>query len=127
MVDGIIDTSLIIEILRNNSQAVSWLANGVNQQLAITPIVWMETVQGATDKQKRQQVIKFLRKFSIEYPIKADSQWAMLQLARFSLSHRIDINDIMIADIAVRLAVPLYTLNVKHFSPLPNIQIVQPY
>lgn len=33
----------------------------------------------------------------------------------------------MIASIAVRLHVPLYTRNVKHFAPLPNLDEQQPY
>ena len=58
MVDGIVDTSVLIEALRNNADAVAWLASGSSSKIAITPVVWMEIVQGATDKQKRQQFIK---------------------------------------------------------------------
>jgi predicted nucleic acid-binding protein len=33
----------------------------------------------------------------------------------------------MIASVAARLEVPLYTLNVKHYQPLPGIRVVRPY
>lgn len=127
MVDGIVDTSVLIEALRNNADAVAWLTSGSSSKIAITPVVWMEIVQGATDKQKRQQFIKFLKRFTVEYTTQTDTQWAMRQLARFSLSHGIEITDVLIASVAVRLNVPIYTLNVKHFAPLPSIQVIKPY
>lgn len=127
MVDGIIDTSILIDVLRNKSDAITWLSAGMSSKLAITPIVWMEIMQGATDKQKRQQFLKFLKRFTVEYATETDTKWAMLQLARFSLSHGIEITDLLIASVAVRLGVPLYTLNVKHFAPLPSLQVITPY
>jgi len=33
----------------------------------------------------------------------------------------------MIASVAVRLAVPLYTTNLKHFLPLPSLNTQKPY
>jgi len=35
--------------------------------------------------------------------------------------------DAMIASVAVRLAVPLYTLNIKHYAPLPDVDEQKPY
>lgn len=51
----------------------------------------------------------------------------MRQLARFYLSHGAHLQDVMIASVAARLAVPLYTLNVKHYEPLPGLRVVRPY
>ena len=47
--------------------------------------------------------------------------WAMRQTASFHLSHGIQLQDAMIASVAARLAVPLYTTNLKHFQPLPSV------
>lgn len=95
--------------------------------MAITPVVWMETVQGATDKTKRAQAIRFLRRFHIEHPTEDDQRWAMRQLARFHLSHGVQLQDALIASVAVRLSVPLYTTNLRHFAPLPSVAAEQPY
>jgi predicted nucleic acid-binding protein len=35
--------------------------------------------------------------------------------------------DAMIASVAARLAVPLYTTNLKHFQPLPSLDAKRPY
>ena len=87
----------------------------------------METVAGATNQEKRARTIRFLRQFRLEHPTEADNRWAMRQLARFHLSHGIQLADVMIASVAARLAIPLYTTNLKHFLPLPSVEAKRPY
>lgn len=125
--DLILDTSILIDLLRGVESAKEWLGGLERQKVAITPVVWMETVQGATDKTKRAQAIRFLRRFRIEHPTEDDNRWAMRQLAQFHLSHGIQLQDAMIASVAARLAVPLYTINLKHFRPLPTVDAQKPY
>ncbi len=127
MVDGIVDSSILIDLLRKNSDAVMWKTTVSNLRLYITPIIWMEIVQAASDKQKRQQILKFLKQFPIVHSMPSDNLWAMRQIARFSLGHGLHLSDALIASVAVRLNVPVYTLNVKHFTLLPSIQISTPY
>jgi hypothetical protein len=125
--DAILDTSILVDLLRGFEPAKTWFAGLGRHRVAITPVVWMETVQGATDRGKRSQAIRFLSQFRIEHPTEDDNRWAMRQTARFRLSHNIQIQDAMIASVAARLAVPLYTTNLKHFLPLPSIQAKRPY
>lgn len=127
MIDGILDTSVVIDLLRGEEAATAWLVGLGRETLAITPVVWMETVQGATDKTKRAQAIRFLRQFRIEHPTADDNRWAMRQLARFHLSHGVDLADAQIASVAVRHGVSLFTLNVKHYEPLPGVEVIRPY
>ena len=87
----------------------------------------MEIVQGAENKSRRAQAIRFLRHFRIEHATEDDDRWAMRQLASFHLSHGIALQDAMIASVAARLAVPLYTTNLKHFAPLPAVDARLPY
>jgi len=51
----------------------------------------------------------------------------MRQFETFHLSHRIEYEDVMIASVAVRLSVPLYTLNIRHYAPLPDVDEQKPY
>lgn len=51
----------------------------------------------------------------------------MLQFGRFYLSHGVEMTDVMIASVAVRLSVPLYTLNIRHYAPLPDVDEHKPY
>jgi tRNA(fMet)-specific endonuclease VapC len=126
-IDGILDTTIVIDLLNSNAFAVAWYQGLGRQQISITPVVWMEVVQGARNKTERAQILRFLRQFSIEHSIYDDNNWAMIQFAQFNLSHGIEIMDIMIASVAVRLNVPLYTLNLKHYAPLPNVDERRPY
>jgi predicted nucleic acid-binding protein len=125
--DAILDTSILVDLLRGFQPAKEWFASLGRQRVAITPVVWMETVQGAANKGKRAQAIRFLRQFRIEHPTEDDNRWAMRQLTRFHLSHRVQLEDVMIASVAARLAVPLYTTNLKHFQPLPSVDAKKPY
>ncbi len=127
MTEGILDTSILIDLLRAFPPATSWFESLGRQRLAITPVVWMETVQGATNRVKRAQAIHFLSQFRIEHPTEDDNRWAMRQTAHFHLSHSVQLQDAMIASVAVRLAVPLYTTNLKHFQPLPSMDARKPY
>jgi len=125
--DAILDTSILIDLLRAFPPATEWFAGLGRQRVGITPVVWMETMQGAADGVRRAQAIRFLRQFRMEHPTEDDNRWAMLQTARFHLSHGIQFQDTMIASVAVRLAVPLYNTNLKHFQPLPTVDAKKPY
>ena len=69
----------------------------------------------------------FLNRFQLEHPTTADNIWAMRELANFNLSHGVHFTDVMIASVAIRLQVPLYTFNAKHFTALPNLNVQRPY
>lgn len=83
--------------------------------------------QGAQNNRELLELTRFLRQFYIEHPTIADNNWTMRQFGRFNLSHKIDMADVMIASVAVRLAVPLYTLNIRHYEPLPDVDEQRPY
>jgi predicted nucleic acid-binding protein len=127
VIDAIVDTSVLVDLLRGFEPAKDWFQGRGRQRIAITPVVWMETIQGAMNKSRRAQAIRFLRQFRIEHSTEDDNRWAMRQLARFHLSHSIALHDTMIASVAARLAVPLYTTNLKHFEPLPGVAAKKPY
>lgn len=127
MTSGILDTTIIIDLLNQTNAALRWGTSTQLRDLMITPIVWMETVQGAHDKVERIRIIHFLHQFQIEHPTSSDNDWAMRQFGQFFLSHGIGMMDIMIASVAVRLAIPLYTLNIKHYAPLPDVDERKPY
>jgi tRNA(fMet)-specific endonuclease VapC len=124
---AIVDTSILIDLLRDYPPAKAWMQMQSPQQLAITPIVWMETIQGAKNKISRERSIKLLQRFMMTHPTEADNHWAMQQYTRYFLSHGMQYSDVMIASVAVGLQIPLYTLNLKHYTPLPDVDEQRPY
>ena len=127
VISGIVDTSVIVDYLRGYKPAKDWFEAQATQVLAVTPVVWLETVQGASNKVERDRAIRFLQQFQMEHPLPTDNEWAMKQLAQYFLSHGVQFPDVMIASVAVRLRIPLYTKNTRHFAPLPDVDERQPY
>lgn len=127
MIEGFLDTNILIDLLRDNDVTVTWYSSLREQRLGIIPIVWMELLQGARNKHEQRIILDLLRGFQLEHPTPADNNWAMRQVADFHLSHSVRFQDAMIASVAVRFDVPLYTFNIKHFAPLPNLDVRRPY
>jgi predicted nucleic acid-binding protein len=126
MVSGLLDTSIIVDNLRSYPPAVNWLANNPTQ-LGITHIVRLEVIEGAKDKQGQQRSLTLLNDFEQIELTTSDLIWASEQLLRFHLSHNVSSFDCLIASASFRLGLPLYTINLKHFTPLLGTLAQKPY
>jgi predicted nucleic acid-binding protein len=127
VIEAVLDTNIIIDLINQFPKAQLWQQQHKHSQFAITPIVWMETVQGARNKLELRSSLNFLKQFSLEHSNSNDHLWAMKQVEAFWLNHHLSFSDALIASVAVRLQVPLYTRNVKHFNMLPKLTAAQPY
>ena len=125
MVTCLVDTNIIIDLLRGYPQALIWLAT--QSHPAICRIVYMEVIQGAEDKRKQQNALKLLKRFAMVEHTQADFIWATRQIIRHSLAYHIDVMDALIAAPAYRLNLPLYTRNAKHFLPMIPTLVNVPY
>lgn len=125
--DALLDTAIIIDIYRNHEIAVKWLEANKELKFGISSITWMECVYGAQDKQRQKKILELLALFSIVYITDSDQQWAMQQVERYGLSHNIGVPDCLIAAPSYRLQLPLYTANLKHFTPLLGDLAQKPY
>lgn len=125
MVDALLDTNIIVDLLRGYPPALAWIAT--QHSPAICRFVYMEVVQGAENKQKMQQSIKFLGRFTLIEHTQEDFLWATGQIVKYRLSYNVDLTDALIAAPVHRLNLPFYTRNTKHFLPMiPNL-LNQPY
>ncbi len=122
-----LDTNMLIDLLRNHPPAVAWKNAQGTVILGITPVVWMEVIQGALDGQAQLKAAKFLKQFGMVYLTQSDMDWAMQQLRAYQLSHNVGMMDCLIAAPAHRLQLPLYTRNLKHFTPLLGKLAQRPY
>jgi predicted nucleic acid-binding protein len=124
-VEGLVDTTVLVDLLRHYPNAESWYK--AQKLLGITNISWMELIVGAENKAAQRQSLQLLYLFEMVYIKEADTAWAMLQLLQYRLSHKVGIGDCLIAAAAYRLQVPLYTHNLKHFTPLLGNLAKRPY
>lgn len=123
----LIDTAIIVDLLRRHPPALHWANANPDMQLGITPIVWMEVIIGSKNKTKQMHAERLMQRFIMVYLTDDDTRWAMLQLKKYYLSHNIGINDCLIAAPSQRLQLPLYTRNIKHFTPMLGALAQQPY
>ncbi len=87
----------------------------------------MEVIAGAQNKLEQHKASQFLKQFTLTYPIQADIEWAMKQFRAYRLGHNVGILDCLIAASSYRLQLPLFTRNLKHFTPLLGGLAQQPY
>lgn len=123
--NGIIDTTVLIHLFRGYKPALSW--HNTQNQYVITSISWFELMEGASNKQNQSKCKTLLSQFQTLYLQTVDQQWAMAQLETFQFSHHIGYADCLIASVAHRLQIPLYTHNLKHMTPLVGQLAVKPY
>ncbi len=127
MTVGVVDSTVIIHILRNNRLAETW-STTQPIRLSITPITWLEVIYGAPNKRAQGSTKELLSRFDMLYLTQADMDWAMQQLLTYRLSHGIAVMDCLIASVCHRLQVPLYTHNVRDMAILLDAALViKPY
>src|SRR5882724_9068367 len=126
MSGGIVDTTVILHYFRKNKEARTWV-DAQPVRLSVTSITWMEVMEGSTSKANQEHSKNVLGKFDLLYLTLADQQWAMEQLERLQFSHHIGMDDCLIASVAHRLQLPLYTHNLKDMTPIIGTLAVKPY
>mgnify|MGYP003396073742 CR=1 FL=1 len=125
MVNALIDTSVVVDLLRQYPSAEHWFA--AQGQLGVSRAVWLEVLEGAENKRKQQHALKILRRFEPIEIVPEDVVWSINQLLVLGLSHNIDAFDCLIAASSQRLQLPLFTRNMKHFVPLIGSLAQQPF
>jgi len=124
-VDGLLDTAIIVDLLRVHPPAEMWLAG--QSRLGVSPAVWLETIAGTENSTAQRRAVELLHRFEKVEVLPGDFDWAIRRALQFRLSHNVDMMDCLIASTAQRLGVPLFTPNLKHFQPLIGVLAQRPY
>jgi predicted nucleic acid-binding protein len=124
-VTGLLDTAILIDLLRGYPPAATWLST--QDRLGVSPVVWLEILEGAENTWAQTRAVELLRHFGRVEVLPADFDWAIQQALRFRLSHNVDMMDCLIASTTQRLGLPLFTPNLKHFKPLIGDLAQRPY
>lgn len=83
---------------------------------------------GATSKATLTIAETIMDQFSLELVTSADQHWAMQQMRQYRFTNHPTVNDCLIAAVAHRLQVPLYTHNANDMRVLLDPkQVVVPY
>jgi predicted nucleic acid-binding protein len=125
VVNALVDTSVAVDILRNYPPAVTWIRS--QSFLGLTRAAVIELIEGARDNRSYRNVIKLIGAFELIETTVEDLIWTTEKLPTFRYSHNVDAFDCLIAATSIRLALPLYTRNLKHYAPMLGNQAITPY
>lgn len=120
----LIDTNIVIDVLRRREEAVGFIA-GLTSQPSLSALTIAELFAGAR-RQEEEQAVRSFAAGSVVLDVTAElAEAAGTILRRYRPSHGLDIVDATIAATALAHGLRLVTRNRKHFPMLPDL--VVPY
>ena len=117
----------MVDLLRGFPPATAWLGSVRHEFLALPGYVVLELLEGCSDREETDRLLRFLQSYRVLWPSVRDCNRAVADFAVGRLGRKLGILDILIAECAVGLDLPLHTFNVKHFAAVPGLKTVQPY
>jgi len=128
MADALIDATILIDATNNHPKARVYIetlllaGEGYTHSQAAA-----ELLSGTRDSREQSRLTKFLRQFHFLHPNEDDLQAALQNLLKFHLSHDLGFGDCLIAATALRLNLPVATLNDRHFRLFKGLKVIRPY
>lgn len=123
-----IDATVLIDHLRGHPDATAYLAPLVLSGAAVIhPAVLAEVLSGARDARHLRMLDIALSDLRI-LRVRGDDLVRTVDLVRsYRLSAGIGWPDCLIAATALRLSLPVTTLNDKHFKAIRGLRVIRPY
>lgn len=122
----LVDTDVMVDVLRRHEPALEWLATLDSEQLGIPGLVAMELLQGYHNRAEQRRVESLLRPYRF-WPNEVDCMRAYGDFSAYHLSAGIGLLDALIAEVAVGLNVKLATFNEGHYRAITALEVMRPY
>jgi predicted nucleic acid-binding protein len=122
----VLDTDILIDVLRGHKPAVTWISH-LREVPSIPGFVVMELIQNTQNKKEINQVFKLIAPLPIIWLTESDCTKALSDFTQYHLSDGVGLLDALIAHCAISKNATLCTFNIKHYRVIPNLQIAQPY
>ena len=123
----LLDTSIVIEILRNNQAIAQSIVNIGWGNCCISEITVVELLYGAECSKNAEQNIKTVKSIIKSFkviPFKKCIKHFCKEKARLkNIGKMIDDNDLYIGTTAVSLGIKAFTLNKKHFERIKDLDL----
>ncbi|MFK7970455.1 MAG: type II toxin-antitoxin system VapC family toxin [Bacteroidia bacterium] len=117
------DTNIFIEFYKNNIEICEELKAIGQKGIALSSVTEAELIYGAFNKNELIHIQKDLSVLT-HLPITvAISNRAIKLLTKYSLSHRLNLPDALIAATVLEADLPLFTLNRKDFQYIPDLKM----
>jgi len=121
----ICDSDVIIEFFdRANKSIENRLVEMGRENLCISSVTYSEIIFGSTDKDHLTTLSKGLEKFIVvDIDQRIDTIHQEL-VKKYSLSHKLGIQDALIAATALNYEIKLFTLNTKDFKFIEGLELL---
>ncbi len=125
--NALIDTDVLIDILRGTPAAQAWLARSAATAFQIPGVVAMELMMGCRNQAELRRVQQFLGAFSVAWIEASEFAQAYNLLAAYRLRSGLSIPDCLVAAMALTRSATLYTFNMRHFRVITGLDVQEPY
>src|SRR5690242_18101294 len=109
----LLDTDICIDLLKKYPPTATWFAT-LTEPAFIPGFVALELYQGCRDKREAAEVEKFLRRFSIVWPLPTACATMLADFPTARLSHSLGILHALIGACALELDATVCTFNVNN-------------
>src|SRR5213593_1484277 len=99
----------MVDILRGYAPAIDWLDQIAGEAPAVPGFVVLELIDGCRNRMEMRRLLNRIAPFRVYWPTDSDCKGALATFARYSLSHRLSVMDVLIAECAVGLNATLCT------------------
>jgi hypothetical protein len=124
--DYLIETTILVDILRDRAQAITWVNSLPPQERWVSVVTYFELLAGCRNRREQRVVAQELRHYHLLLLTEDISRTALAWYARFYLSHGVGFLDTLLGATALHHNLTLATLNTKHFTPLPGVRVECP-
>jgi len=119
----ILDTNIIIELIKNNLEIKQVIQEIGIDQLAISAITAGELYYGAFNQMEMKRINHHLQNYYLMTLTPQVTDIFLELMHQYSLSHKPFIGDMLIAATALANKLELFTLNVKDFRFIPDLKV----
>ena len=124
----LVETTILVDYLRRSSAAADYLdATRMQANLLCSVVTKAELIVGSRTRKELRAIDQLLARFQIEPIGSADSVRALNWLRKYFHAHGVGFHDCLLGATALRLRIPIATLNEKHFKVLPGVRVIRPY
>ena len=119
----VIDTDVLIDYLRDQAQAVTWLEERAEQTLAVSAVTLAELYVGVREGEERQRLDAFAAAFDVLHLDRPAAVQAGLWRRHYGRTHGTGLADALIAAGVQAAGGTLVTLNRRHFPMLADVLV----
>jgi tRNA(fMet)-specific endonuclease VapC len=124
----LVETTILVDYLRGSRAAADFLdAARAEGELFSSAVTKAELIVGSRTRAESRAIDQLFARFRVEAITAHDSILALKWLSRFYHASGVGFHDCLLGAAAVRMRIPIATLNDKHFKPLPGVKVVRPY